>query len=320
MAGLQDFEAEFLAAGETITAHTSGSTGVPKNIELSKEDMRRSARTSNAFFGIDESSVLACPLAADYIAGKMMVVRALEARCRLIELSVSNKIRLPDDIPSVDLLPVVPSQLASVMANIAPSAVRNLLIGGGAPSEEQCRALGSAGYKAFISYGMTETCSHVAMADIRDDRRIFHALPGIAFSVDVRGCLAVDAPDFDFRRVQTNDVVELIDASSFRWLGRHDNVINSSGLKLHPEEMERLFSAFLPDMDYYVVGEPDKTWGQAAVLVVEGFQEMADNALDVLRQSGIDHKYLPKRAVGVPMLQRTASRKIIRKIPNAGSY
>ena len=195
MAGLKDFEAEFLAAGETITAHTSGSTGVPKNIELSKEDMRRSARTSNAFFGIDESSVLACPLAADYIAGKMMVVRALEARCRLIELSVSNKIRLPDDIPSVDLLPVVPSQLASVMANIAPSAVRNLLIGGGAPSEEQCRALGSAGYKAFISYGMTETCSHVAMADIRDDRRIFHALPGIAFSVDVRGCLAVDAPD-----------------------------------------------------------------------------------------------------------------------------
>lgn len=79
MAGLKDFEAEFLAAGETITAHTSGSTGVPKNIELSKEDMRRSARTSNAFFGIDESSVLACPLAADYIAGKMMVVRALEA-------------------------------------------------------------------------------------------------------------------------------------------------------------------------------------------------------------------------------------------------
>ncbi len=161
---------------------------------------------------------------------------------------------------------------------------------------------------------MTETCSHVAMADIRDDRRIFHALPGIAFSVDVRGCLAVDAPDFDFCRVQTNDVVELIDASSFRWLGRHDNVINSSGLKLHPEEMERLFSAFLSGMDYYVIGEPDKTWGQAAVLVVEGFQETADNALDVLRQSGIDHKYLPKRAVGVPMLQRTASRKIIRKI------
>lgn len=107
-------------------------------------------------------SVLASPLSFDYIAGKMMAVRACEAGCRLIELPVSNTIILPDGEQAIDLLPIVPSQLQSLIDKPEYAArIRNVLIGGAAPSADSCDALLAAGYKAYISYGMTETCSHV---------------------------------------------------------------------------------------------------------------------------------------------------------------
>ena len=114
MASVDQFKAEWLSDSVYVGAHTSGSTGVPKDIRLLKEDMRVSARATNTYFGIDADSVLASPLSTDYIAGKMMVVRACEARCRLVELPVSNIISIPDDINRIDLLPIVPSQIKSL--------------------------------------------------------------------------------------------------------------------------------------------------------------------------------------------------------------
>ena len=136
-----------------IKAHTSGSTGKPKDIRLLKSDMLQSARATNAFFGIGPDSLLASPLSPDYIAGKMMYVRAFAAGCRMVQLPVSNDIEFPEangtctpagstlalDRP-VTLLPVVPSQLQSLIAQPHLSArIANVLIGGAAPSAAQCR-------------------------------------------------------------------------------------------------------------------------------------------------------------------------------------
>ena len=93
---LRGFLEEWHSDSLYIEAHTSGSTGRPKAIRLLKTDMRQSALATNKFFGIDSSSVLATPLSMDYIAGKMMAVRADVAGCRLIELPVSSRIELPD--------------------------------------------------------------------------------------------------------------------------------------------------------------------------------------------------------------------------------
>ena len=73
-----------------VLGHTSGSTGAPKEIQLSKADMRASARMTNAFFAIDRESVLLLCLSVSYIAGKMMVVRALEAGAELLTVKVSS--------------------------------------------------------------------------------------------------------------------------------------------------------------------------------------------------------------------------------------
>ncbi len=312
MATIDDFKAEWLSDSDFVVAHTSGSTGSPKEIHLLKADMRASARATNAFFGIDSRSLLVCPLSVDYIAGKMMLVRAMEAGCRFVQTEVSNRFSLPEGTDVIDLLPVVPSQLPWLIAHPGwAGRIRNLLIGGAAPSKEVCKDLVSAGFNAYISYGMTETCSHVALARADDEGRLFKAMPGISFETDADERLAIVAPHYSFGHLQTNDVVELVDKSSFRWRGRADGVINSGGVKMFPEELEVLYAPALKGRRYYVAAIPHPKWGQAPALVVEG----PDTDIRAVLEAAVtDRKRLPSRIVFIAHLPETSNGKI-RRLP-----
>lgn len=249
-----------------VTAHTSGSTGTPKEIRLSKGDMRCSASATNTFFGIDSNSTLGIALSADYIAGKMMAVRASEAGCRLLELPVSNRLTLHEP---VDLLAIVPSQVDSLLSDVDLSLVKAVIIGGAPLSADRRRLIAASGLRAYTTYGMTETCSHVAMARIGNAATpVYHAMPGITFDTDSRGCLVIIAPHMSFGRLTTNDVVELISTTEFTWLGRADNVINSGGIKIPAEQLEERLRPFLP-YQFMVRGVPDDKWGQSVLLMVE---------------------------------------------------
>lgn len=315
MASIESFIAEWQSDSSFIEAHTSGSTGTPKAILLRKSDMEASARATNARFGIDAASVLALPLSVDYIAGKMMVVRALTAGCRLVELPLSNEIIIPDDISRIDLLPVVPSQIQSLLRQPHLSLkIRNLLIGGAAPSPDDCHKLVLSGYNAFISYGMTETCSHVALAHADDSRRVFRAMPGITFETDDDGRLVINAPAFSFGHLLTNDLVTLLSPDAMIWRGRADGVINSGGIKLIPEELEALYRDFLGGYDFFVTGIKDDIWGEAVTLVIESPEDEADSIMRTLRQSIADHRRVPKSVIAVPELARTSNGKIRRML------
>lgn len=307
------FEEEWFSEKPYVDAFTSGSTGEPKHIRLLKADMRQSARATNSFFGINTHSVLASSLSTTYIAGKMMVVRALEADCKLIQLPVSNSIEIPREIERIHLLPVVPSQIQSLIERAHYAGiVKNVLIGGAAPTSGQCQELAKVGYKVFISYGMTETCSHVALAAGDDPSRTFRAMPGVTFSVDSDNRLIINAGNFSFGQLQTTDVVDLLDESSFRWRGRADGVINSGGIKLFPEELESLYAPFLEGITYYVVGVEHPVWGSAPALVLEGEHDTAKIA-ESLREAISDHRRLPKAIVCCPEFARTPSGKLIRR-------
>lgn len=313
MATVEDFTQEWLSDSTVIKAHTSGSTGKPKDILLNKADMRASARATNAYFGIEASSVLASPLSVDYIAGKMMVVRACEAGCRLIELPVSNEIKIPCGIDRIDLLPIVPSQINSLLEQAHLSGViRNVLIGGAPPSAEDCHRLTLAGYKAFISYGMTETCSHVALARADEPRRIFHAMPGVSFDVDPDNRLIINASGFTFKSLLTNDVVTLLSPTAMEWRGRADGIINTGGLKLLPEELETLYSEVLSGREYYVKGVDDRQWGTAVAMVIVARESEKEELQRRLRTSIADHRLLPKYIIAVDNLPRTSNGKIKR--------
>ena len=82
--------------------------------------------------------------------------------------------------------------------------IKNIIIGGGAISEKMKNRIGDMGINAYATYGMTETCSHIALARIGRGNEPYKALPGISFSTDDRGCLVADVPHLSIQRVITN--------------------------------------------------------------------------------------------------------------------
>lgn len=294
-----------------VTAHTSGSTGKPKEIRLLKSDMLHSAKATDAYFQINDSSVMLMPLSASYIAGKMMLVRAIVADCELYIEKASLSPVSSDGLPELDLVPVVPAQIPHLLANRHLAAkVRNFIIGGGAVPAASERALLDAGFHAFATYGMTETCSHVALRPLGCEA--FEAMPGVTFSVDSDSCLTISSAGYSWGRLQTNDVVSLFDSRHFIWRGRRDFVINSGGVKLYPEEIEKSLSRHFQAI-FYITSTPDVRWGEAVTLVYEKMSTvLADGDVMNLCRSVLSRYQVPKRIVAVDAIGRTASGKLIR--------
>ena len=299
-------------SNDYIVAHTSGSTGTPKEIKLLKSDMIVSARATCRFFNIDSRSLLVSPLSADYIAGKMMIVRAIVSDASLAMTEPTNR---PDlsRFEHIDLLPVVPSQVDAILADTSNvNRIKHLLVGGGKTDEPLEHRIKSSGIDSWASYGMTETCSHVAVRRLGNPDSCYHALPGITFTTDAESCLAIHADSFSWKTLQTNDIVELIDNKSFRWLGRRDNIINSGGIKIVPELVEQKISHLI-DVPFYIVGRPDPKWGEAIVLYLESDKPIDTATLANTLSTVLSPYERPKEIMVVEQFERTSSNKIKRK-------
>lgn len=306
----EDFIEEWNNPLPYVVAHTSGSTGRPKEIRLLKSDMRASARATAGFFNLTPESTLWLPLSPSYIAGKMQIVRALEAGCSLVTEEPSNRplSRWLTGVTEVSLLPVVPSQVEGVLASPFRSRIGAMIVGGAPLSRETERRVVESGLNAFATYGMTETCSHVALRRLGEEE--FHALPGFTFATDSRGCLTIATETLSFTRLVTNDVVALTSAESFRWLGRFDNVINSGGLKIHPEEIEGKIAPLMPEGAlFYVASRPSAKWGEELVLVTDTPQpDILSRIRDI-----VGPRLTPKAVITDPDIRLTESKKIVRR-------
>ena len=300
-------------SNDYIVAHTSGSTGTPKEIKLLKSDMIVSARATCRFFNIDSRSLLVSPLSADYIAGKMMIVRAIVSDASLAMTEPTNR---PDlsRFEHIDLLPVVPSQVDAILADTSNvNRIKHLLVGGGKTDEPLEHRIKSSGIDAWASYGMTETCSHVAVRRLGNPDSCYHALPGITFTTDTESCLAIHADGFSWKALQTNDIVALIDNKSFRWIGRRDNIINSGGIKIVPELVEQKISHLI-DVPLYIIGRPDSKWGEAIVLYLESDKPIDTATLAKTLSTVLSPYERPKEIMVVEQFERSSSNKIKRNI------
>ncbi|WP_302590758.1 AMP-binding protein [uncultured Muribaculum sp.] len=310
-----DFVKEWVSDKTYVEAYTSGSTGSPKLIRLKKSDMLISAKATCEIFDITCGSKLYLPLSTEYIAGKMMVVRALASGADLYVDKPSNNY-CGSYCNKFDLAAIVPSQIDGFLNNTPENYCRQLIVGGGSVSVKQrdellCRP----DIKSFSTYGMTETCSHVALSAISPDLEpnVYKALPGITFSLDKRGCLIINAPAFSFRQLVTNDTAELISSTSFILTGRIDNVINSGGIKIHPEKVEAAIDAIIP-YPFYITWRFSDKWGKEAVLVIENSETTAFDTSEILMKmrERLPHEQCPKEIIVLNEFKRTSSGKIVR--------
>ena len=266
---VNQFISEWYSTNIEMDLKTSGSTGKPKSISVKKDWMQNSAELTRKTFGLKkgDSALLCMPM--KYVAGKMMVVRALELGLdlKVVEPS-SNPLKNMDEI--IDFAAMVPFQLENSLNDL--DQVKTLIVGGGQVSPKLVEKLQIESTQVYETYGMTETLTHVAIKPLNGPNisDLFRALDGIHFEKDDRGCLAIHASALNPVPIVTNDLVELIDENSFRWLGRFDNVINSGGIKIIPEVVEAKLLSIIPNNRFFINGESDESLGEKVVLVVEG--------------------------------------------------
>lgn len=291
-----------------IIAYTSGSTGKPKEIRLQKNDMIESAKATCKHFNITNKSTLVLPLSANYIAGKMMIVRAIISNATLWIENPSNQ-PISKKYNNIDLMAIVPSQVDWLINNNCAYKIRNLLIGGGQLSKNRAKALMELEYNSYVSYGMTETCSHIALRHISSP--VYKTLPNITISKDSRNCLIINAPKFSFKQIITNDIIELIDDTNFKWIGRFDNIINTGGIKVSPEYIEQQIAPFI-SAPFYVIGEYDEKWSEIIVLYIETNKTIDCDTLNKQMKETLHKYHIPKKIKCVSSFQRTESGKIKR--------
>lgn len=264
---LGQFMSEWLDENSDIEVKTSGSTGTPKKINVSKSKMLQSASMTAKYFGFQPGQTALLCLPMVYIAAKMMAVRALYSGLNLycIEPDSRPLISIPIE-EDIFFAPLTPMQLSD---GLVPSHVKKILLGGAPLQYEQERRLQFVGAEIFHSYGMTETLSHVAVRRVNGPLKspVYEALPGVRFQTNEDSCLEILVPFID-EVVKTKDVVDLVSETEFLWKGRLDSVVNSGGIKLFPEEIEKKMSSFMSE-SFFMAGIPDKTLGEKLVLIIE---------------------------------------------------
>ena len=318
---LEAFLAEWHNDSPTVLVHTSGSTGKPKPMLVEKHRMQASARITCRFLGLHEGDTALLCMPLDYIAGKMMVVRALTCGLQLVSvppsshpLATSHLSPFPSRIDFAAMVPLqvwnslqVPEERHRLMH------IRHLIIGGGAIDQALASQLADFPHQVWSTYGMTETLSHIALRRLNGPEASDWYTPfdGVALSLTDEGCLVINAPAVHEGPLVTNDIAELSPPATadsprrFRILGRKDNVVCSGGIKIQIEEVERLLRPHL-HVPYMITKAPDEKLGEQVVLLTES--KTVGDVLALCRLH-LPKYWVPRRILSVDRLPLTETGK-----------
>ena len=313
-AELADLLADWFSDSASMELQTSGSTGKPKIMMATKVAMRASATISCEYFGLNtESRVLLC-LPLRYIAGKMMVVRAIVSGANL-QLQEPCSTPLDHITEPVDFVPLVPMQVVSTLkqqnGTEQLAKAKSILLGGGFIDPALAEQLQHVPCQIYASYGMTETLSHIALRHVNGVQRSdwYTPLRGVSLSLSPDATLVITVPHLGISELVTNDIAEIRPDGSFRILGRKDAVINSGGIKIQAEDIEQKLSA-ATGLTLLIVPAPDSILGQCVALLWEG-PAVAETSLHSAIKE-LPHYHQPRIVRHLPQLPRTATGKLSR--------
>ncbi|MBX2902732.1 MAG: AMP-binding protein [Chitinophagales bacterium] len=315
------FTEAFLNPGnQSFTVFTSGSTGKPKLIKHSRFQLEQSARATISFFSLEKAQQVLLAIPAAKIGGRMMIVRSILAQLDMSCVPLSSKPLNGVTINNTfDFAPFTPMQLSNCLSDAATKKkvekIRTILLGGGEVSNVLLQQVQRLPIALFHSYGMTETASHIALRALNgaDASSCYKTLPGITVSANEHQCLQISAPHFFKGKLTTNDVAVIHSDTSFEWIGRSDNVINSGGIKIQPETVEKQLFSLLP-YRFFIAGVSDAVLGKRVVLVIESSK---CSSKEVKQLASIFNTHLtkfeqPKSIVLVHKFRETETGKIQR--------
>lgn len=317
------FIKDWLTGTEDFTLTTSGSTGPPKTITISKKQMVISVMRSAEKLGLQKNTRALVCIDTKYIGGLMMVARCLTLGLKMMILDpVANPLVKIPVHKCVQFTAFVPYQIAAMLESKHPHLLntpRQVIIGGASLHPKYIEQLDRYLCEFYETYGMTETLSHVALRllNTTGKQQYFETLPGVSIRQDDRGCLVVEA-DYLSAPVVTNDLVDIVAPGKFTWLGRWDNVINTGGVKVMPEKVEKVIGDIFYkhgfNYRFFVAALPDEKLSNKIILVIEGVEfssEILQAALADVRTQVSSYEF-PKEVYSHPSFATTGSHKVDR--------
>ena len=305
---------EWFDASPIITVHTSGSTGVPKELVVRKDRMMQSARLTCEFLNLQAGDTALLCMNLRYIGAMMMVVRSLVAGLNLVVRPASGHPLSDVEVP-LKFAAMVPLQVYNTLR--VPAERKRLehtdilIIGGGAVDDSLEAELKTIPIAAYSTYGMTETLSHIALRRLNGEAasKCYYPFPSVELSLSAENTLIVKAPLICDDVLQTNDIACLCSDGGFTIAGRKDNVINSGGIKIQAEEMENRLQPFIP-VPFAVTEVPDPCLGQALTLLIAGKPDIKE--LENKLQAVLETYYRPKHIFITELIPQTENGKIDR--------
>ena len=301
---LGHFIVQWIDLSPEISLQTSGSTGTPKTVLMSKQAMVNSALATGDYFKLKPGdSALSC-LPFEYIAAKMMFVRAYVLGLELDCIKPSSN-PLETLSRNYDFCAMVPLQLENSLEYL--HQIKTIIVGGAKLSNGLKIKLKNSSSSIYETFGMTETVSHIAVKNISQSSTFFEVLPFVSIGVDERNCLTINAPHLVSTPIQTNDVVKLNSKTTFEWIGRFDTIINSGGIKIAPEQLEQQLEGFIKER-FFITSQKENSLGETVVIVIERSTPYETLNFDVL-----EPMKRPKHIYYVNTFKETVSGKIKRQ-------
>lgn len=305
------FLEKWFDASPVITVHTSGSTGTPKELVVRKDRMMQSARLTCEFLNLQAGDTALLCMNLRYIGAMMVVVRSLVAGLNLIVRPASGH-PLSDIEEPLRFAAMVPLQVYNTLR--VPEEKERLeqtdilIIGGGAVDDTLEAEISALPTAVYSTYGMTETLSHIALRRLNGETasKHYYPFPSVELSLSVESALVVKAPLICGEVLQTNDIACLYPDGSFTIAGRKDNVINSGGIKIQAEEMEKRLRPFIP-VPFVVTSVPDPRLGQALTLLIAGQVDVRE--LESKLQMVLDAYHRPRHIFMTESIPQTENGK-----------
>ena len=283
-----DFLLDWLDDKDYLTVKSSGSTGLPKKIRISKQAMVYSAIATGNYFNLEPGNTALHCLSTNFIAGKMMLVRAMILG---LEIDLVEPAPLPifDDYKTYDFCAMAPMQIQSSLNRL--NNIKTIIIGGAPISNKLMEDLQAINTKVYASFGMTETVSHIAIKplNIKGYNGHYTTLDHVKISQDDRNCLVIEAPKLSDHKIVTNDIVKLYSPTEFEFVGRYDNMVNSGGIKLFPELIEAKLKGKIKNR-FFMASEPDDILGEKLIMILEG----KENTTNASTFEELDNYEVPK--------------------------
>jgi o-succinylbenzoate---CoA ligase len=292
--------------GVALIVHTSGTTGAPRPVHLTLENIQANALGSAVALGLDPAERWLCPLPLAHVGGLMVLLRSA--------IYATTAVIGPPDTRNVTLASMVPTMLARLLDTPPGPRLRAVLLGGAPADRALLERARDAGWPVAPTYGLTQACSSVTIGEVGDVETSGRALPGVNVTLAPDGEILVGGPTVaGGGTLQTGDLGCLDDRGRLIVTGRKADTIVSGGENVAPAEVEAVLLEHPAVADAGVFARPHPEWGEAVTARVVLRAAASELELHEWARERLAGFKVPKTIEVADALPRNDSGKLLRR-------